>query len=132
MASIRREIALDARPETVWAHLRDFPAVHERVAPGFVVDSRVDGDARLVTFANGTDARERLVALDDDARRLVYAVVGSPRIEQHSASVQVLAEGDGRARLVWIADLLPDAIGPYVASQMDDAVKVMKPALERP
>jgi carbon monoxide dehydrogenase subunit G len=130
MTSIRKEISIAAQPDTVWAHLRDFAAVHQRVAPGFVVDSRPDGDARLVTFANGTEARERLVAMDDEARRLVYAVVDSPRIEQHSASVQVFAEGEA-SRLVWIADLLPDAIGPYVASQMDDAVKVMAPALAR-
>ena len=53
-------------------------------------------DARIVTFANGTVARELLVDCDHARRRLVYAVV-SERIKQHSAAVQVVADGDSRA-----------------------------------
>jgi carbon monoxide dehydrogenase subunit G len=128
MASVRREISIQARPEAVWACLRDFGAVHQRVAPGFVVDAQLDGDARLVKFANGTEAREVLVDLDDEARRLVYAVVGNARIQQHSASVQVFTDGDA-SRLVWIADLLPNGIAGYVAAQMDEAAITMKEAL---
>src|SRR5471032_2367674 len=90
MASIHKDIPLDARPEDVWAAVRDFGAVHQRLVPGFVLDSRLDGDARVVTFANGTVARELLVDCDDARRRLVYAVV-SERVQQHSASVQVFA-----------------------------------------
>ena len=43
------------------------------LVPGFVLDARLDGDARIVTFANGTVARELLVDCDDARRRLVYA-----------------------------------------------------------
>ena len=53
MASIRKEILIAARPETVWAAIRDVGAVHTRLAPGFVVDSRLEGETRVVTFANG-------------------------------------------------------------------------------
>ena len=59
-----------------------------------------------MTFANGTVARELLVDCDDARRRLVYAVI-SERVKQHSASVQVLADGDARSRLIWIVDVLP-------------------------
>ncbi len=38
--------------------VRDFGAVHQRLVPGFVVDSRLDGDACVLTFANGMVARE--------------------------------------------------------------------------
>ena len=86
--------------------------------PGFVTDTKLDGDARIVTFANGTVAREILVDCDDNERRLVYAIV-SERIKQHSASAQVFAEGDGRTRFVWIADVLPNEIAPYMDAQMD-------------
>src|SRR5207248_11399509 len=85
MASIHKEIPIEARPEEVWAAVRDFSAVHKRLALGFVVDAHLDGDARIVTFANGTVARELLVDCDDTRRRLVYAVV-SERVKQHSAS----------------------------------------------
>jgi hypothetical protein len=130
MASIHKDIALDARPEDVWAAVRDFGAVHQRLVPGFVLDARLDGDARIVTFANGTVARELLVDCDEARRRLVYAVV-SERVKQHSASVQVLADGDSRARLVWIVDVLPNEIAPYMDAQMDQAALAMAKTLGR-
>ena len=52
MASIHKEILIQARPQDVWAAIRDVGAVHQRLAPGFVIDARLDGDARIVTFAN--------------------------------------------------------------------------------
>ena len=103
---------------SVWDALRDFGALHTRLAPGFVTDAKLDGDARIVTFSNGTVAREVLVDCDDERQRLVYAVK-SERLTQHSASVQVFAEGEGRCRLVWIIDVLPNEVAPYVDAQMD-------------
>ena len=130
MASLRREIILDNQASNVWAALRDFNAVDRRVAPGFVTDSKPDGDARVVTFANGTSAREQLVDLDDKTQRLVYAIT-SERVKHYNAAVQVFDESGERCRLVWIVDLLPNEIAGYVGAQMDDAVRVMKPTLER-
>jgi Polyketide cyclase / dehydrase and lipid transport len=130
MASIHKDISIDAHPDDVWDAVRDFGAVHTRLAPGFVTDARLDGDARIVTFANGNVARELLVDCDDARRRLVYAVV-SERVKQHSASVQVLADGDNRSRLVWIVDVLPNEIAPYIDAQMDQAALAMQKALRR-
>jgi hypothetical protein len=39
-----------------------------------LIDARLDGDDRVVTFFNGAVVRELLVDLDDDARRLVWSV----------------------------------------------------------
>src|SRR5437667_11627001 len=111
MASIHKDIPIDASAADVWDAVRDFGALHTRLVPGFVLDTKLDGDARIVTFANGTVARELLVDCDDALRRLAYAVV-SERVKQHSASVQVLADGDARTRLVWIVDVLPHELGP--------------------
>src|ERR1700738_1141671 len=109
MASIHKDIPIDASPADVWAAVRDFGAVHQRLVPGFVLDARLDGDARIVTFANGSVARETLVDCDDKRRRLVYATANE-RLKQHSASAQVFAEGDGRTRFLWITDVLPNEI----------------------
>lgn len=130
MASIRKEFQIEARPDDVWAALRDFGAVHERVAPGFVVDSRLEGDTtRIVTFANGAVAREVLVDIDEAARRLVYSVVESPLgLTHHNASAQVLGDGDA-TRFVWIADLLPDNLAAAVDEMMEHGSGVMKDAL---
>jgi hypothetical protein len=127
MASIHKDIPIDADPDHVWAAVRDFGAVHLRLAPGFVLDARLDGDARIVTFANGRVARELLVDCDDTRRRLVYAVI-SERVKHYNASVQVLADGDARSRLVWTVDLLPNEIAPYISGQMEQAVLAMTTA----
>ena len=130
MASIHKNIPIDAHPNDVWAAVRDFGAVHRRLTPGFVLDAQLDGDARVVTFANGTVARELLVDCDDAWRRLVYAVI-SERMKQHSASVQVIAEGEASCRLIWIVDLLPHEIAPTIDGQMDQAALAMQKALAR-
>ncbi len=118
MAAIQKDFIIDADPADVWDALRDFGALHTRLVPGFVTDTKLDGDARIVTFANGSVAREVLVDSDDNRRRLVYAIK-SEKLTQHSASAQVFAESDGRARFVWIADMLPNEVAPYMDSQMD-------------
>jgi len=117
-ASIRKEILIDARPEDVWAALRDWGAVHRRLVPGFVVDARLQGEDRIVTFVNGVVVREVLVDLDDDARRLVWSVADGP-YTHHNASAQVFAEEAGRTRFVWIADLLPHDLAGRISQLMD-------------
>jgi carbon monoxide dehydrogenase subunit G len=131
MASIHKEIVVEARPEVVWDAVRDVGAVHERLAPGFVVDTRLEEGARVVTFGSGLVARELIVDVDDAARRLVWAVVGSPRLTHHNASMQVFPEGERRSRVVWIADLLPDEIAGYMAGLIDQGLGTMKKTLER-
>jgi hypothetical protein len=97
--------------------------VDRRVAPGFVTDSVATGGDRLVTFANGARARERLVSCDPDRRRLVYSVVeGSAGLTHHQAAVEVLDPDDGGtgARIAWTTDLLPDELAPTIAAMMDE------------
>jgi hypothetical protein len=90
---------LRAPANHVWDAVRDFGALHTGLVPGFVLDTKLDGEARIVSFANGTVARELLVDCDDTRRRLVYAVIRG-RMKQRSASVQVIAEGEASCRLI--------------------------------
>jgi hypothetical protein len=124
MASIRQEIVTSASPREVWDALCDFGAVHDRVARGFVVGTEMDGDDRVVTFANGLVAREVLVARDDDALRFVYSA-RSDALTHHNASVQVFAD-DAGSRIVWTADLLPDAVAPHIAAMMRDGADAIR------
>jgi carbon monoxide dehydrogenase subunit G len=128
MASIRKEIPLNASPEAVWDVVRDVGAVASRFAPGFVVDVQMEDGARLVTFGNGLVARETIVDLDEDARRLVYSVA-SKRLTHHNASFQVLAEGSG-SRLIWVADVLPHAAAVTVGAMMEEGAAAAKQALD--
>jgi hypothetical protein len=118
MASIHKDIPIDAPAHEVWDAVRDFGAVHIRLAPGFVVDTKLDGESRIVTFHNGMVARELLVDCDEERQRLVYAV-NSERVTQHSASIQIVPDGETRCRMIWITDVLPHTIAPYISSQMD-------------
>jgi hypothetical protein len=130
MASIRREVQVNAPADKIWDAVRDVGAVHRRLAPGFVVDTKLEEGARVVTFANGLTARELIVDVDDAARRLVWSVVGSPRLSHHNASLQVFAEGPGRARIVWVADLLPSELAGYIQGMIEQGMGVMKKTLE--
>jgi carbon monoxide dehydrogenase subunit G len=129
MATIRKDILTAASPDHVWDALRDVGAVHERVVPGFVLETTLEDGARVVTFANGLVAREIIVTLDDDTRRLAYAATGG-RLTHHNASVQVHADPDG-SRIVWTADLLPDELAPAIDAMMDDGVRAMKQTFDR-
>lgn len=129
MASIHREVLIEARPQSVWDAIRDVGAIHTRLAPGFVVDTRLEEGARVVTFGNGLVARELIVDVDDVTRRLVWAVVGG-RPSHHNASLQVFADGEQRSRVVWIADLLPNELADPIGGLMDQGMAVMKKTLE--
>ena len=127
MASIRNDISLPAPARDVWDAVRDFGALHQRLVPGFVTACSLDGDARIVTFANDSVAREVLVDCDEARHRLVYAI-NNERLKHYSASVQVVAEGETNCRLVWIIDMLPNELAPYVQEQTKAAVVAMHKA----
>ncbi|HEY4179099.1 MAG TPA: SRPBCC family protein [Kofleriaceae bacterium] len=120
MASITKQVTLNAGPDRVWDALRDVGALHTKLAPGFVVDTKLEEGARVVTFANGLVARELIVDIDDDARRVVWSSVGG-RMTHHNASAQVFPDGAG-TRFVWIADLLPHELAPTIAAMMDQGL----------
>jgi len=129
MASIRREVTINVPAEQLWDAVRDVGALHTRLVPGFVTDCRLEGDARLVTFANGMQARELIVDVDDTQRRLAWAAVGG-RLTHHNASVQVFEAGEHACRLVWIADLLPNELAPAIAGMIEQGLVAMKKAQE--
>lgn len=128
MASIHQEISLASDPAAVWDVVRDVGAVHTRFAPGFVVDVTMEDGARMVTFGNGLVAREVIVDVDDERRRLAYSV-RSERLSHHNASFQVIPQAQG-CRLVWIADVLPDAAAANVGAMMAEGAAAAKRALD--
>src|SRR5262249_57249093 len=129
MASIRKEIRVETSAENVWAAVRDVGALHTRLVPGFVVDTRLERDARIVTFGNGMIVRELIVDLDDEARRLAWSARGG-RLSHHNASVQVFADGPRRCRLVWVADLLPNELAGDIRAMIGQAAAVLKNTLD--
>jgi len=129
MATLNKQIALDTGAANAWSAIRDFGQVHTRVAPGFLTKLEMDKGDRVLTFFNGLEARERLVTVDDEQSRLVYSVVEG-RPTHYNAAVQVFPEGDGRSRVIWTIDILPNELGPTVGGMMEHALPIMKKTLE--
>ncbi|MCY1041961.1 SRPBCC family protein [Corallococcus sp. bb12-1] len=128
MASIRKDITTSATPEWVWDAIRDIGALHTRLVPGFVVDTRLEPGARVVTFGNGMVVREPIVTVDDDGRRLVWGAEGGP-MTHYNGAVQVHAEGTG-SRVVWTADFLPHEASAVIGPMIDAGLAAMKKALD--
>lgn len=128
MATVRKEFTIARPPTAVWAAFADVGAVHTKLARGFVTDTKLEEGARLVTFANGMVAKELIITVDPEARRLVYAVVDSPGLVHHSASFQVLAD-EGGSRVVWVADMAPDTVAESIGGKMEAGVQAMRRTL---
>jgi hypothetical protein len=141
MASIYQEFLLDVSPRQAWDVVRDVGAVHARLFPGYLVDTRLEDGGpeeggpvavRVVTFASGLVARERILAVDEEHRRVAWSAAGGS-LAYHHASMHVLPEsaagGAERTRLVWITDVLPDAMAPAVRALVEGGAAVLRRTL---
>lgn len=128
MATIHKEAHIDVPVDLAWAAVRDVGAVDRRLAPGLVVESHLDGDARVVRFVNGLVARELIITIDDEVRRVAYASVGG-RATHHNASMQVIPEGDG-TRFIWITDVLPHELAEPIGALVEQGTRIIQRTLE--
>ena len=129
MATLHKEIHIEARAEVIWDAARDVGALHTRLVPGFVVDTQLEGNARIVTFGNGMVVRELIISVDDQRRRLAWTAIGG-RTTHYNAVLEVLADRSG-TRVVWTIDLLPDEMAEPVAAMQENGLAAMKETLER-
>ena len=129
MASLHKEITIERSKQSVWDAIRDVGAIQKRLVPGFVVNCRLEGDWRTVTFANGMVVRELIVAVDDQSCRHAWSARGEP-LTHHNASIQVFSAGHDKCRVVWIADLMPNEAAEVVGEMIDLGLATMKETLE--
>jgi len=131
MASIHTEFIVEADAARVWKTVGDWANGPADMARGYVVSSNAQGPVRVVTFADGRIARERLVTRDDEACRIVYSVIGDTvRPDHDNAVMQIVADGADRCRFVWSRDLLPDELAEPFLAAMREAGPVIKRTLE--
>lgn len=130
MATIKKVISTAAPADAAWSSLRDVGQLHTRLVPGFVTDTKLEPGARIVTFANGMVAREIIVTIDEDERRVVWSAVGGS-LTHHNGSAQVSSNASGATTVVWIADFLPNEATATMDAMMDQGMAVMKQTLDR-
>lgn len=130
MATVRKEILTQASAAAAWDAIRDVGALHTRLVPGFVKDTRLEGTVRVVTFGSGLVVREPIVTLDEGTRRLVWTAEGGLSTHYNS-SVQVFDEGPGRTRVVWQSDFLPDSVTAGIDAAMTAGAETMRRTLDR-
>ena len=110
MASIHIECAVGVSADTAWDALRRVGEPDRLFAP-VLTAAELRGETRTVHFQNGLVVHERVIDVDEGRRRVVYSVLDSPGLTYHHASMQILDEGPGRCRFVWVTDFLPDGAG---------------------
>lgn len=131
MASIQLHFEIDVDADRVWQVIGDWANGPVAMARGHVVSSQADGDVRVVMFARGAIARERLVARDEAARRIVYSLMGDTvRPDHDNAVMQVVPDGARRCRFVWTRDVLPHELAEPLRSAMEQAAPIIKRTLE--
>jgi hypothetical protein len=122
MASLYREAVLAVPADAAWAALRDAGAV-DRLFPGVLVAARLDGDLRIVTFADEQEVRERILGLDETRCRIAYAVLREGLL--HAAAMRVTPDGPDRCRFLWTTDVWPDAAAARIGALMDAGIAAL-------
>jgi len=110
--------------------VRDWGALHESLVPGFVTDTRLDGEDRIVTFFNGAIAPKRLIDLDDEHRP-----PSSGLLRRTVRASQRLGTGVRRrrraSRFVWDRQKsVPNAVSHSDAGEDGAGTNVVKQTLE--
>lgn len=126
MAAICIEFEITSSADAVWAVVGDWADGPAGMARGHVLTSHAEGDVRVVAFVDGTIVRERMVARDDAARRIVYSLIG---LDHDNAVMQIVPADSGSCRFVWSRDVLPDEAAGQLLTAMSDAAPVIKATL---
>jgi len=122
MGSIYRESVVEAATDEVWGALRDVANAAD-LFPGILTACQLNPpDERVVTFANGLVVTERILAIDDEHRRVAYSA-RSDNFDHHSASMSVIEAGDDLTRFVWITDFLPDQAAPFLEPLINEGLR---------
>ncbi len=121
MANITATTVVEASPERAWAKVGGFDDVAWIPgSKGCEVEGRGLGAVRTVALEGGATLREKLVSLDEEARRYTYTLLEAPMpLRDYMSTIEVTPEGDG-ARVTWSCTFDAD----------DDKVDTLRAALD--
>lgn len=122
MGKASAQIDIDRPADAVWAVVGDFGGIAGWM-PG-VESCVVDGDDRVIKMM-GMEVIERLESRDDDAKVLVYGIVGGVPVINHKATISVDSVGDG-ARVSWDVDVEPDEMTDLMHQVYAQSLQALK------
>lgn len=128
MATVRREVRINAPADEVWALLGD-PAAIPKWFPG-IVDATVDGTTRVITTASGLPIPEEIVTLDPLLRRFQYRVQ-LPVVRSHLGTIDVFDLGDGTSLVSYGTDAEPDTFALVIGGATGPALEQLRALLEK-
>ncbi len=139
MSEYTAEREFDLPADTLWSVVSDFADLSW--LPGKPVCSSQGegpGMVRTLTMPPIPEIRERLEAIDEESRTIVYSVIeGNPMpVAEYHPTMRVLDAGEGRSRLVWSSTWEPDGVSEEeaarsVAEMYTNVLAAMKTKLER-
>jgi hypothetical protein len=115
METVTHAVTIGVPASEAWAAISDVGQLLVRVAPGLVMDMRLEdgGDVRIVTFATNAVPKKHIISNDPDTMRLAWTASDGPRTH-HKTSLKTRADGAG-CTATWMADVLPQAAAAGVA-----------------
>ena len=126
MAQRTAEIDISGSPETVWALAGDFGGIAGRM-PG-MESCRVEGENRILETM-GMTITEKLLAKDDTARAITYAIVDGVPVESHEATITVTPAGDG-SHVSWVVDAAPEEMADLMLAVYQQSLESLKAHVE--
>jgi carbon monoxide dehydrogenase subunit G len=126
MATGTASIDIDAPAEQVWTVVGDFGGIASWM-PG-IESCRVEGDLRIIETM-GMTISERLVAKDDDGRKLTYSIADGAPVESHEAVITVIPKGEA-THVTWDVEASPDEMADLMAAVYQQSLDALKAHLE--
>lgn len=123
MATVRRELRIEADPEAPWGIISNPGAIHEWF-PGIIaseVSSDVDGVFRTVTLGTGLQLVERVITNDPLLRRFQYRIDGG-LFREHLGTADVIDLRDGTCLLVYSTNAEPAVLALVIGAAAGDGL----------
>lgn len=122
-ARVAREMDLPA--DRVWRVVRDFAEIAGWIAgvTDCVLENGPAGIGAIrVASLSGRRVREQLLAIDDGARRLTYAVLAPHSLPAENVRSTILVEpvDEQRARATWFSEADLTATNPELTRRVED------------
>jgi len=120
MPTVKKDVSIDAAAEEVWRIAGDPGQIADWLPP--IESSRVEGDRRFCTLADGGgQIEERILEHSDEERRYRYEILDGPMPLSSYVSTFEVADYGEHAHVTWTADFEPQE-----ASQEQELVEMFE------